>query len=215
MLSKLMKKEVLIIKKALSEVISTILIILLVLVASGIVWVVYKKCVKEGAEQVSIGKFTVSMQIKQVQINSTHAKVKVVRNSGEGEVTGIKFIFDDGDNTEVITKNTSINQLDEKTYDFIFQSINGSNVKKISIAPILKLESGKEVISNVKDEYKVRKENIQTGITCTDTCSSLGYNCGYRLVCGSNTYCGTCSGGATCNSTGQCTSSCTDTCSSF
>jgi hypothetical protein len=31
-----------------------------------------------------------------------------------------------------------------------------------------------------------------SGTTCTDTCSSLGFTCGYHIVCGSNISCGTC-----------------------
>jgi hypothetical protein len=42
-------------------------------------------------------------------------------------------------------------------------------------------------------------------IPCTDTCSSLGYQCGTQTICGSSVNCETCSTGFTCNSTGQCT----------
>jgi hypothetical protein len=51
--------------------------------------------------------------------------------------------------------------------------------------------------------------------SCTDTCSSLGYNCGTRTICGISTNCGSCSTGQTCNSAGKCAISCTDTCSSL
>jgi parallel beta-helix repeat protein len=39
---------------------------------------------------------------------------------------------------------------------------------------------------------------------CTDTCSSLGYNCGTQTICGISTACGTCSTGYTCQLNGTC-----------
>ncbi|MFH1503676.1 MAG: hypothetical protein ABIE36_03390 [Candidatus Diapherotrites archaeon] len=50
------------------------------------------------------------------------------------------------------------------------------------------------------------KEEIQN--TCTDTCSSLKYQCGTRTVCGISTNCGTCSSRYTCQSNGTCTRDC-------
>ena len=50
--------------------------------------------------------------------------------------------------------------------------------------------------------------------SCTDTCSSLGYNCGTQTVCGVSTNCRSCPTGYTCV-LGTCRSSCTDTCSSL
>jgi len=43
-------------------------------------------------------------------------------------------------------------------------------------------------------------------IQCTDTCSSLGYNCGTQTICGVSVNCGTCGVGNVCASNGQCTS---------
>lgn len=40
-------------------------------------------------------------------------------------------------------------------------------------------------------------------VTCTDTCSSLGYECGYQTVCESAVNCGTCGSGYECEN-GQC-----------
>jgi hypothetical protein len=49
--------------------------------------------------------------------------------------------------------------------------------------------------------------------SCTDMCSSLGYECGTQTVCGSSVSCGSCGTGYTCNATGKCAvSSCTPSC---
>jgi hypothetical protein len=53
-------------------------------------------------------------------------------------------------------------------------------------------------------------------INCTDTCSSLKYECGNRTICGEIIDCGNCSSGEICQTNGACTSTpCIDTCSSL
>ncbi len=42
------------------------------------------------------------------------------------------------------------------------------------------------------------------GTTCTDTCESLGYECGDHAICLSDVNCGTCGDGQTCNASGKC-----------
>jgi hypothetical protein len=42
-------------------------------------------------------------------------------------------------------------------------------------------------------------------VVCTDTCASLGYQCGTHTICGVSTYCGSCpSGGSECSSYNPC-----------
>jgi len=56
------------------------------------------------------------------------------------------------------------------------------------------------------------------GETCTDTCSSLGYQCGTQSVCSKDVNCGTCNDGYTCSTNSTCIKNpqnCTDTCSTF
>lgn len=48
--------------------------------------------------------------------------------------------------------------------------------------------------------------------TCTDTCSSLGYQCGTQTVCGQSADCGACPSGQSCNSTGKCVTITTAAC---
>ena len=62
------------------------------------------------------------------------------------------------------------------------------------------------------------EEACKVNDICTDSCSSLGYQCGIRTICGNRVNCGSCSSGYICNSTGKCsveTIVCTDSCSSL
>ena len=245
--------------RGMSTIVAVLLIILLTLVAIAILWVVIRTVIKQGAEQVSLGKFTLNLEIKNVAINPAvpnYLDVRVKRNPGEGEIYGIKLIMDDGDTTEVFELNNfSLKELEERTINVSLNSItNASNIQKISIAPIFRLESGREITGDVKDEYEVPKSSISGGgtgctpncagrvcgpdpvcgqscgtcttgtcnssgqcvVTCTDTCSSLGYVCGTHTICGVSTNCGTCTSPAVCNSSGQCVTTCTPaTCSSL
>jgi len=61
-------------------------------------------------------------------------------------------------------------------------------------------------------------ETCQSGTcvsSCSDTCTSLGFECGTHTICGTNQNCGSCSTGYSCDSSGQCVQDCTDTCSSL
>ena len=53
-------------KRALSEIVATLVTILLVLVAIGIVWVVVRNVIQKGAEQISLGSLTLKMEIQKV-----------------------------------------------------------------------------------------------------------------------------------------------------
>jgi len=194
-------------KKGLSTIVATLLIIMLVLVAIGIIWVVIKNVIKGGTEQVSLGKFTVDMEISKAdKINYSNINVTVKRNPGEGELSGIIFITSDKDNSETTRYNISINELEEKKFQIILHEINTSTVEKISITPIFMRDSGKELIGNIADEYVFNLSNSEISeIICTDTCSSLGYQCGNQTICEvENTDCGDCPGGQDCNTTGKC-----------
>ena len=93
-MSKKRQNSIIISKQGLSDVVTTLIIILISLVAIGLVWVVVQNVLQEGSEQVGLGEFTLDLQIKSVQIQDENVTVVVVkRNPGEGEFVGMDFIF--------------------------------------------------------------------------------------------------------------------------
>jgi len=129
-------------QKGLSAIVSTLIIILLVLVAVGIMWVVVRGIVQEGAEGIELGKFTLDLEIKRAQIENGDVTVVVVRrNPGEGNYVGMNFIFSDGTNSEIIRNNTILQELEEKSFTFTLTEISTDNLKTISVAPIFELSS--------------------------------------------------------------------------
>jgi len=143
-------------KRGLSGVVTSLILILLVLVAVGIVWVVVKNIISEGSEQVSLGMFTVDLEIKNVKVNEGGVDVKVERKVGQGELTGIKFIISNGVNSETIEQPTTLGELGVQTFNLDYIGL----VKEISVAPILELASGKEKIGNVADKFEFSNKEI-------------------------------------------------------
>ena len=112
-------------KKGLSTVVATLLVLLLTLVAVGVIWIVVKNVIQQNAEQVSFGKFTISLEISKASIiNNTDINVIVRRNPGKGEIAGILFIAYNKDNSEIVKYNISMQELEERNFQIILGNHN-------------------------------------------------------------------------------------------
>ena len=86
-------------KKGLSAVVTTLIIILLVLVAIGIVWVVVRNIVEEGTSEVAIKVKCLDVDVRAIAVNCTDpaaCSVTVKRNAGGEEIAGVKLVFYEG-----------------------------------------------------------------------------------------------------------------------
>ena len=159
-------------KKGLSTVVVSLILILLTLVAIGIIWVVIKNILSKGTDEIALGKFTLDLKINKnsliVDPIDGSVKINVKRNPGAGDLVGLKFIGSDGTNSKVIEKKGTafpgLEELDEKQFTLTSEELSGlAFVKTISIAPILKSDSGKETYGDVIDSYTISSsQEIQT-----------------------------------------------------
>ena len=171
--------------KGLSTIVATLLIILLTLVAVGIIWVVIKNVLKNSADEVSIGKFSIDLEISRVRIiNSNSLSVVVKRNPGEASLSGIAFVAYSSDESELIKSTVILEQLEEREFIIVLSEFGTPVIRKISIAPLLISDSGKEFIGNIQDEYifpicgdgiKQAYEgcddgDLENGDGCSDSC---------------------------------------------
>lgn len=142
-------------KRGLSVIVGTLIMVLLVLVATGLVWNVIKNIMDEGTEEIGIGLSRVSLEIveESVKINQNEVSIRIVRNIGKGDLTKIKFLLFDGENKISIEKDTNMEELDEITFTISLQGLG--NLTEISVAPIITSESGKESIRDITDTYKI------------------------------------------------------------
>ena len=142
--------------KGLSTIVATLLIILLTLVAVAIIWMVIRGVINENAEQVSFGKFTVNLDITKADvIDETSIGVTVKRNPGKGNISGVAFVVYDEYNSEVVKSYIELKEFQLEPVEIILDELNATRAPfvKVSIAPIFKLESGKEEIGDIQDEW--------------------------------------------------------------
>jgi uncharacterized protein (UPF0333 family) len=134
-------------KRGLSLIITTLILILLVLVAVGIIWYVIRNVISGGTEAIALGKFIADAEIKNVNIdNSTNdVDLSVKRNPGKAEITGMKFVFYDGANSEIMTREIPIKELELKGFSFHLIDLNVNDLVSISIVPILETSAGDEI----------------------------------------------------------------------
>ena len=199
-------------KKGLSTVVTSLIIILLVLVAVGIIWIVVVNIISSGTEQMSLGKLTMNLEIKEVKVNENNIEVRVKRNPGAGELSGIKFIVSDGVNTEIFEEtDITLEELAQRNFVFNLGELNSSNIETVSIAPILK--SG--AIGNIADSYQVKEGGGNGGASYQNCAADLnGICCGSGAMCQGGSFqsssdCGSlcCVGGICCTPDCSCTSS--------
>ena len=183
-------------KKGLAAVVGTILIILLVIVAVGIIWAVASGLFKSGAEEMSTG-FLIDLDIKSASLSGTTVTVNVERNVGAGTLSGIKFVFSDGESSKGEERSTSMDELDQESFSFDISSETGLGIPdahEVSIAPIYKSESGEDILKNIVDRAEFRDAVngggeppgdgadcgngiIETGETCDDNNIVSGDGC--------------------------------------
>jgi hypothetical protein len=190
--------------RGLSTVITTVIIILLVIVAIGIVWGVLRNMISKNAELITLGKFTIDLEIVSVTQNSYGTNIKVKRNPGEGDLEGIVFSIFDGEETFVFEKKgIELDQLEVKTFTVTYYG----DIVSISVYPMFSTESGKSTMGDISDTYYDSGSGIGDGSgyidpncipECTGICGDDGCGGECQPGCSGGTpYCvsGTCQAG--------------------
>jgi predicted PurR-regulated permease PerM len=142
-----MKKEVKMItdKKGLSTVVTTLIIILLVLVAVGIVWVVIRGVVEEGTESINYTTKCLQVDLRATAVTNpigTSYDVTLNRGSGGDDIGGVKMVFfSTTASSSVIDSLGNIGPLVTVT-----KTIDGeiSNANKVEVTPYFIDEAGEE-----------------------------------------------------------------------
>lgn len=205
--------------KGLSEIITSLIIILLSLVAVGILWVVVSNIIAKSSEDVSLDAMNVDLRIKEVKIfDSQNISIKIKREPGQGNLNLFMVTLKTDTTSENIKLNDTLVELQEKTFSIKLLNLNASTIKEVIVTPISKSESGTEKLSQRYDLYKVRSHSyISSGSSSSSsggpsciptTCLAIGKNCG-TWQNGTGTECGildcgTCSGTTPICSLGVC-----------
>lgn len=135
-------------RKGLSNIVSTLLIMLLVIVAIGIIWAVISNTLESGTKEFSLGSKCLAVEIKATAVNcaaETSCSVTLTRSSGGEDIAGVKLIFYNNDSTEtdVVDWSIDIPQLETKTNASVRVSID-SDISKMEVVPYFADASGNE-----------------------------------------------------------------------
>ena len=137
-------------KRGLSEVVTTLVLVLLVIVAISVIWIVVVNLLSSKSEEISSTSFQVSMSVKSVEadpLDPNKVILKIERDTGEGNIKGIDIVLFDGEKSYTHRENTPI-----KVGEEIKKSISKGGlgaIKKVSVRPVFELNSGKEKIGEV------------------------------------------------------------------
>ncbi len=166
-------------KRGLSKLIEDLLIILLSLMIIGVIWFMASKFISEKGEETGLEKFTINLKIVSVNSVGSNIHILVKRNPGAGVLTGIYFVISEGRNSESVIKNTTMKELESETFVILQDELNIplENITEISIAPIFKLDSGKEEIGNIVDTYYIQKDSFANQIEDGEDSGYCDWDC--------------------------------------
>lgn len=184
-------------KRGISTVVSTLLIVLLVIIAIGVVWFVIRGVITEGSEGIGFEQFTINLNIEQAVKSDTSASVNVKRGAGEGTLLGIKFVFSDDTQSKSVENRTALNVLEGKTFEFDLTEIGVPDATEVSIAPIYETDSGKEKLGSIVDTA-----SLGSGSISGDGDTGDGAVCGNNIIEGTEVCDGTALGGESCGTQG-------------
>ena len=147
-------------KRGISEIITTVVMVALALVAIGVVWVVISNILEQSKEDISSGLSRVALDIESVALSDDKKSlnVKIERDVGKGDLSKIKFLLSDGETTISEEQTTTMQELDKNTFPVSLKEL--VYVKDVSVAPVLKTESGKEKLMDITDKYEVVENNV-------------------------------------------------------
>ncbi len=138
-------------KKGLSAVITTLITILLVLVAIGIIWVVVRNIVETGTEDIGVSAKCLPVDVRVTSVSacsSTSCTVSLTRRAGGDAIAGVKLVFSNstsGGASDVLDSPGNIQPLGTETRTITITGLT-NDPDKVEVTPYFKDSSGNEQI---------------------------------------------------------------------
>lgn len=213
-------------KKGLSDIVTNVLIILLVLVAIGVIWAFVSPVIKNSAGQTeNVGdQYGTTLKIKPSSViaNGNTLSMIVERNEGNGALIGFNIIVEDTAGTSKVFRNdTIIERLGSQLIVFNVAGSGLGTLKTVSVAPIFALSGGEERTAPISSSAAVPTNTAaaacpngvkESGEACDGTdFAPLGNSCSANSGLAHTYYNGllTCTGSCTFNEAG-CSEYCGD-----
>jgi hypothetical protein len=187
-------------KRGLSQVVTTALIIAISIVLLATIWILISGFLSDESSKLRTDKLTTGMKLEyaRVDLENETATVKVARDPGEGNVTGIKIIVEDDKNAISFDEYTgSFLELEKRTLELNLAGtiIVPSKIKRISIAPILYSSAsgitfGQEYSLETNEIVEIGFENVEEPINeTTEEGCTADSDCGEDYFMPGTEYC--------------------------
>ncbi len=151
-------------KRGLSDVITTVLIILLVLAAVIIIWVFVAPALRDAGGQLEPGVLTSTFEIVPGSVYTVGDNVTFVvkRSAGEGNVVGLYVVIEENNkNSKRVRINGTISQLESKRININDTEHGLSELSSISVIPIVVTEDERELTGAIAATYKIKGDEGQ------------------------------------------------------
>ncbi len=127
-------------KRGISEIIITLIMVIIVLGIITILWVVLRGFIGEGTEQITVGKECLDVNIKVTKFSCSGTSndvcsVTFTRSPGGNDIGGIKLVFTNSSATETFVHDYSGNltALETKTINSISTGITKTNKVDLTV----------------------------------------------------------------------------------
>ncbi len=160
-------------KKAMSDVVTTVIIVALSIVAIAVVWIVIQNLITSNTESISSSADFLKLNFKfeSAKNNSGNLFVIVKRNAGDGNFNAIKFaVIYKNSSSESFVENGSLGILETKGYSLPISGELGE-LSKIEGYPAVISDSGKSTTSSIHFDYSL--EGLAFSTVTTQSQSSL------------------------------------------
>ena len=122
-------------KRGLSAIVATLIIILLVLVAVGIIWVVVRNLIQGGAEQIDISTKCIAIDLRAVSVapvvgEAGNYSVTLKRMAGGETIDGVKIaLFNETTNSGVLNEFEDFTVLETRTETVVAGIANANKLE--------------------------------------------------------------------------------------
>jgi hypothetical protein len=144
-------------KKGLSDIVVTLIIIVLALVAIGGVWFVVRNVLNTGGQGVDLGAkcLNANLEIQKVNCATPAACTATLGKTGSEVITGVKFVFKDAAGTSgtgmPLTQSGDVPNLAGKSYTALDSGLTAP--KTLEVTPYFTDASGKEQLCSSTVKY--------------------------------------------------------------
>ncbi len=149
-------------KKALSAIIGTLLVLMIVLAAIVIVWAVSKDTIQSGVEELELSTRCIPISVKatNADCSSGTCDITIYRASGGDEIAGVRIAISDGLNSYIYDRDGDMEDLATETITDLDPTVDNvviANIESVETAVYIKdLTGDNEICSE-----KYRFTNIQ------------------------------------------------------